>query len=80
MITAPVIQEPLVAGKDVYVEKPASHHWWEGRQLVRAVEKSSQRAHQRQSSVLRTLVNRSSRSTGIDDGELMGAWTIGQKG
>jgi len=27
------------AGKDVYVEKPASHNWWEGRQLVRAVEK-----------------------------------------
>src|ERR1051325_5561678 len=27
------------AGKDVYVEKPASHYWWEGRQLVRAVEK-----------------------------------------
>ena len=27
------------AGKDVYVEKPCSHHWWEGRQLVRAAEK-----------------------------------------
>ena len=27
------------AGKDVYVEKPASHNWFEGRQLVRAVEK-----------------------------------------
>ncbi|HEV8129750.1 MAG TPA: Gfo/Idh/MocA family oxidoreductase [Acidobacteriota bacterium] len=27
------------AGKDVYVEKPASHNWWEGRQLVRAVNK-----------------------------------------
>ena len=26
-------------GKDVYVEKPASHNWWEGRQLVQAVEK-----------------------------------------
>jgi predicted dehydrogenase len=24
------------AGKDVYVEKPCSHNWWEGRQLVRA--------------------------------------------
>ncbi len=27
------------AGKDVYVEKPCSHNWWEGRQLVRAVKK-----------------------------------------
>ena len=27
------------AGKDVYVEKPCSHNLWEGRQLVRAVEK-----------------------------------------
>jgi predicted dehydrogenase len=27
------------AGKDVYVEKPLSHNWWEGRQLLRAVEK-----------------------------------------
>ena len=27
------------AGKDVYVEKPLSHNWWEGRQLVRAVRK-----------------------------------------
>jgi predicted dehydrogenase len=27
------------AGKDVYCEKPCSHNWWEGRQLVRAVEK-----------------------------------------
>jgi len=27
------------AGKDVYVEKPCSHNWWEGRQLVRAVNK-----------------------------------------
>ena len=24
------------AGKDVYVEKPLSHNWWEGRQLLRA--------------------------------------------
>ncbi len=29
----------LQAGKDVYVEKPCSHNWFEGRQLVRAVEK-----------------------------------------
>ncbi len=27
------------AGKDVYVEKPMSHNWWEGRQLVEAVKK-----------------------------------------
>jgi predicted dehydrogenase len=27
------------AGKDIYCEKPCSHNWWEGRQLVRAVEK-----------------------------------------
>ncbi len=27
------------AGKDIYIEKPCSHNWWEGRQLVRAVEK-----------------------------------------
>jgi predicted dehydrogenase len=27
------------AGKDIYIEKPCSHDWWEGRQLVRAVEK-----------------------------------------
>jgi len=27
------------AGKDLYVEKPLSHNWWEGRQLMRAVEK-----------------------------------------
>jgi predicted dehydrogenase len=27
------------AGKDVYVEKPCSHNFWEGRQLTRAAEK-----------------------------------------
>ena len=27
------------AGKDVYVEKPCSHNWWEGRQLIRAARK-----------------------------------------
>ncbi len=27
------------AGKDVYIEKPCSHNWWEGHQLVKAVEK-----------------------------------------
>lgn len=27
------------AGKDVYVEKPCSHNFWEGRQLVRAAAK-----------------------------------------
>ncbi|MDE3180352.1 MAG: Gfo/Idh/MocA family oxidoreductase [Acidobacteriota bacterium] len=27
------------AGKDVYVEKPCSHYWWDGYQLVRAAEK-----------------------------------------
>ncbi len=27
------------AGKDIYCEKPCSHNWWEGRQLVRAVNK-----------------------------------------
>src|SRR5713226_2852491 len=27
------------AGKDVYCEKPCSHNWWEGRQLVRAASK-----------------------------------------
>jgi predicted dehydrogenase len=27
------------AGKHIYVEKPCSHNWWEGRQLVRAIEK-----------------------------------------
>ncbi len=27
------------AKKDIYIEKPCSHNWWEGRQLVRAVEK-----------------------------------------
>jgi predicted dehydrogenase len=27
------------AGKDVYVEKPCSHNWWEGRQLVRAARR-----------------------------------------
>ena len=27
------------AGKDVYVEKPCSHNWWEGRQLVEAAHK-----------------------------------------
>jgi predicted dehydrogenase len=27
------------AGKDVYVEKPCSHDWWEGLQLVRAAKK-----------------------------------------
>ena len=27
------------AGKDNYIEKPCSHNWWEGRQLVKAVEK-----------------------------------------
>src|SRR6267142_6255946 len=29
------------AGKDVYMEKPCSHNWFEGRQLVRAVKKYS---------------------------------------
>src|SRR5690242_5078513 len=27
------------AGKDVYVEKPCSHNWWEGKQLVEAAAK-----------------------------------------
>ena len=27
------------AKKDFYIEKPCSHNWWEGRQLVRAVDK-----------------------------------------
>ncbi len=27
------------AGKDFYIEKPCSHNWWEGHQLVKAVEK-----------------------------------------
>jgi predicted dehydrogenase len=27
------------AQKDIYIEKPCSHNWWEGRQLVRAVNK-----------------------------------------
>ncbi|HEX4771233.1 MAG TPA: Gfo/Idh/MocA family oxidoreductase [Bryobacteraceae bacterium] len=27
------------AGKDIYIEKPCSHNWWEGRQLVNAVKK-----------------------------------------
>lgn len=27
------------AGKDVYVEKPCSHNWWEGRQLVKASQR-----------------------------------------
>jgi predicted dehydrogenase len=27
------------AGKDIYLEKPCSHNWWEGRQLVQAIEK-----------------------------------------
>jgi len=27
------------AGKDFYIEKPCSHNWWEGRQLVNAVQK-----------------------------------------
>ena len=27
------------AGKDIYCEKPCSHNWWEGRQLVRAMDK-----------------------------------------
>jgi predicted dehydrogenase len=27
------------AGKDIYIEKPCSHNWWEGRQLVRAIDR-----------------------------------------
>jgi predicted dehydrogenase len=27
------------AGKDIYIEKPCSHNWWEGRQLVQAINK-----------------------------------------
>jgi hypothetical protein len=27
------------AGKDVYVEKPCSHNWWESRQLMRAAKR-----------------------------------------
>ena len=27
------------AGKDIYIEKPCSHNWWEGRQLMRAIDK-----------------------------------------
>ena len=27
------------AGKDVYVEKPCSHNWWESRQLIRAMRR-----------------------------------------
>jgi len=36
----------LQAGKDVYVEKPLSHNIWEGRQLVKAVEKYGDRIAQ----------------------------------
>lgn len=28
-----------MAGKDVYVEKPCSHNWWESRQLIRAAKR-----------------------------------------
>jgi predicted dehydrogenase len=27
------------AGKDIYIEKPCSHNWWEGHQLVKAIDK-----------------------------------------
>jgi predicted dehydrogenase len=27
------------ASKDIYIEKPCSHNWWEGRQLVKAIDK-----------------------------------------
>jgi predicted dehydrogenase len=27
------------AGKDIYIEKPCSHNWWEGKQLVAAINK-----------------------------------------
>ena len=29
----------MQAGKDVYVEKPCSHNWWESRQLIRAAKR-----------------------------------------
>src|SRR3989442_14294145 len=44
-IATPNHWDPLMAiwawqaAKDVYVEKPCSHNWFEGRQLVRAVKK-----------------------------------------
>ena len=39
---APMTIEAVAAGKDVYVEKPVTHHLAEGDRLVRAVEESGQ--------------------------------------
>jgi predicted dehydrogenase len=56
------------AGKDVYVEKPCSHNWWEGRQLVRAAQKYSRVVQQgtqiRSAPAIREAIQR------LHDGEL----------
>ena len=41
------------AGKDVYVEKPCSHTWWEGHQLVAAVRKYDRIVHARDARAVR---------------------------
>ncbi|MGH9407675.1 MAG: Gfo/Idh/MocA family protein [Terriglobia bacterium] len=49
------------AGKDVYVEKPCSHTWWDGYQLVRAADKYNRivqmGAQSRSNSAIQEAVN-----------------------
>src|SRR5579864_4225324 len=58
------------AGKDVYVEKPCSHNFWEGRQLVRAAEKYNRIVQHgtqiRSSSSIQEAIK------GLHDGQIIG--------
>ncbi len=58
------------AGKDVYVEKPCSHNFWEGHQLVRAAEKYNRIVQHgtqiRSSPAIQEAIK------GLHDGEIIG--------
>jgi len=58
------------AGKDVYVEKPCSHNFWEGRQLVRAAAKYNRIVQH--GTQLRSSAAMQDAVKGIRDGGLIG--------
>ena len=63
------------AGKDIYLEKPCSHNWWEGRQLVRAIDKykviCEHGSQCRSSAAIREAMDKM--KSGTDRGRLHGA-------
>jgi len=58
------------AGKDVYVEKPLSHNFWEGRQLVRAASKYDRIVQH--GTQIRSSPALQEATAGVRDGRLVG--------